>query len=266
MDLRHAIAGGLLSTLGLLRSLLFTIPLIYLYTIAMGTVSWLISPFDPSTRWQHACARLWSRLILATCLVRVRLTGFEQLDPGRHYVYISNHLSYIDIPVLFAHLPVEFRILAKASLFPIPFLGWHLRRTGHLPIGRRNVVQDARRLRQAVQYIREGRSIVVFPEGGRSVSGEIEEFKVGIFLAAIKAGAPIVPVTIKGSRRVLPPHSWHIRPGDVQVILDAPISTTGMTRKDLESLVRQVRGHLEANLYAGCKPRNEAGAGVEEGR
>lgn len=241
----------LLHIVGLVRSLLFTIPLIYASTILMGVVSWLVSPLDPTTQRQHACARLWSRFVLLVSGVRVRLQGLEKVDRSRHYVYIANHQSYMDIPVLFAHLPVDFRIMAKASLFPIPFLGWHLRRTGNLPIGRKSAQADGRRLLQAVNYIRQGTSMVVFPEGGRSVSGDIEEFRTGIFLAALKTGAPIVPITIRGSRRVLPRHSWRIRPGWVEVIVDSPVETAGMEKSELKALVARVRGSIERNFQAG---------------
>jgi len=241
----------LLHTLGLLRSLLFTIPLCFLWTVVMGAASLVVSPFDPGARRQHKVARWWARGILLICAVRVAVRGFENLEPGKHYVYVSNHQSYIDIPIVFGYLTVDFRIMAKATLFPIPFFGWHLKRTGHLPIGRTNVYADARRLLQAVGYIRQGISVVVYPEGGRSVSGGLEEFRTGIFLAALKEGAPIVPVTIRGSRRVLSPRSWHIRPGRVEMILDAPIATEGMGKERLEELVARVRQVMERN-YQGA--------------
>lgn len=241
----------LLDTLGLLRSLLFTIPLIYVCTIVFGLVSLLVSPFDHGGRRQHLVARAWARVILGICLARVEVRGLENLEPGKHYVYISNHHSYVDIPIMFAHLPIEFRIMAKATLFPIPFLGWHLQRTGHLPIGRKNVYADARRLLQAVNYIREGVSVVVFPEGGRSVSGELEEFKTGVFLAAIKVGAPIIPVTIRGSRAVLSPRSWQIRPGRVELIFDSAVETAGLGKEQLDALVARVRERIEQN-YRGA--------------
>lgn len=241
----------LLHSLGLPRSLLFTIPLCFLWTVLMGAVSLAVSPFDVRGRRQHLVARRWARGILLICGVRVRVRGFEHVDAGRHYVYVSNHQSYIDIPIVFGYLTVDFRIMAKATLFPIPFFGWHLKRTGHLPIGRTNVYADARRLLQAVNYIREGLSVVVFPEGGRSVSGALEEFRTGVFLAAVKVGAPIVPITIRGSRRVLSPRSWHIRPGRVELILDPPIATEGMGKERLEELVAQVRKIMERN-YQGA--------------
>ena len=241
----------LLDWVGFLRTLLFTIPLIYLYTVVLGLVWALVLPFDPTGRRLHSLARLWSRLILATSLVRVRRRGLENLVPGQHYVYVANHQSYMDIPILFAYLPVPFRIMAKASLFSIPIVGWHLRRTGNLPISFTNVRADARRLLEAVRYIREGHSIVVFPEGRRSVSGGIEEFKTGIFLAALKAGAPIIPVTIRGTRRVLPRDSWTIRPGHVELIFDSPVVTTGLGKERLDELVARVRQRIEENFLGG---------------
>lgn len=243
----------MLERVGLLRSHLFTIPLIYLYTVALGLVSLLVSPFDRGGRRQHACARWWSRLILATSLVRVRVRGRENLEPGKHYVYVANHQSYLDIPILFAHLPVEFRVMAKASLFSLPFLGWHLRRTGSLPIARKSISGNARRLLQAVGYIQQGSSLLVFPEGGRGVSGGIGEFKSGIFLAAIKIGVPIVPVTIRGSALLLSPESWHIRPGGVEVILDPPVATAGLDKSRLHELVAAVRHRIEEN-FLGASP------------
>lgn len=241
---------ALLDSLGLLRSLLLTIPVIYLWTVFMGTVSLLVSPLDPGSGRQHAIARAWARGVLLVCGVRVRLNGLAHVEPEKHYVFISNHQSYIDIPIIFVYIPGQFRIMAKATLFPIPFLGWHLRRTGHLPIGRRNPRADARRLLQAVGYIREGLSVVVFPEGGRSVSGDLEEFKTGIFLAALKMGAPIIPVTIRGSRAVLSPRSWNIRPGRVEVTLDPPVATAPLAKEQLDQLVAQVRARMEKNLGA----------------
>ncbi len=243
----------LLDSLGFLRSLLFTIPLVYLWTVLMGTLSLVISPLDRGGRRQHRLARRWARGALLICGVRVRVRGGEHLEPGGHYVFILNHQSYIDIPVVFAHIPGQFRILAKATLFLIPFLGWHLQRTGHLPIGRKSVRADARRLLQAVSYIREGTSVVVFPEGGRSVSGGLEEFKTGVFLAALKAGAPIIPVTIRGSRPVLALWSWHIRPGRIEVILDPPIATADWKKEQLDELVRLVRQRIEKN-FLGATP------------
>lgn len=241
----------LLDWLGFLRTLLFTIPLIYLYTVVLGLVWVLVLPFDPTGRRLHSLARLWSRLILATTLVRVHRRGLENLAPGQHYVYVANHQSYMDIPILFAYVPAAFRIMAKASLFSIPIVGWHLRRTGHLPISFTNARADARRLLEAVRYLREGHSLVVFPEGGRSVSGGLEEFKTGIFLAALKVGAPIIPVTLRGTRQLLARDSWTVRPGQVELIFDPPVVTAGLGKTHLEELAARVRQRIEENFWGG---------------
>ena len=238
----------LLYGLSWLRSLLFTIPLIFFSTIVMGLVSLAVSPFDPAGRLQHALARLWARQLLLVSLARVRVEGLANLAPGGQYVFIINHSSYLDIPIVFASLPVEFRILAKASLFPLPFLGWHLGRTGHLPVGGRDPHTRGLRVRQAVRFLRQGKSLAVFAEGGRSKSGALGEFKPGIFLAAVKAGVPVVPVTLAGSRALQPLDTWIIRPGRAAFILDAPIPTQGLRCQDLDALIARVRARIEEIL------------------
>ena len=122
--------------LSYLRSLLFTAPLIYFYTAACGTASLAGSIFDGSGRWQHGCARFWSWLILKTGRIRVRVEGLENVPRNQSAVFCVNHQSALDIPILFVRLPVRFRFLAKRSLFHLPFLGWHLRRSGHIPVER----------------------------------------------------------------------------------------------------------------------------------
>lgn len=238
---------GLLQALGFVRTLLFTLPLIYLSTLALG-IAWLvIVPFDPRGRAQDVLAQVWAASILFSGGVRVRVLGRENFDSARSCIYIANHASYIDIPVLLVHLPRGVRFLAKASLFHVPFVGWYLRRTGHLPV-RGGARPDARRLLQAVRYVRAGHSLVVFPEGGRSLTGELQEFRAGVFLAALKAGVPIVPLTLVGTRRILPRYGWHWRPGRVTLVVDPPIETAGKKREELTALVEQVRARIESNL------------------
>jgi 1-acyl-sn-glycerol-3-phosphate acyltransferase len=239
---------ALLDAIGYLRSLLITIPLIYLLTIFWGTISLLSSLADSSGRAQHACAKWWSRCLLAVCGVRVRVQGREHVDAGRTYVFAANHQSYLDIPVIFANLPAHFRIMAKGSLFHIPFLGWHLRRSGHMPVAKGNPARAARSLLEAASHVRRGTSVFIFPEGGRSPDGRFREFKAGTFLLAIKSGAPVIPVTINGTRAALPMHSWHLRPARVEMILHAPIDTAGMKSKAAEELAERVQGVIGADF------------------
>lgn len=224
-----------------LRSLVVTIPLVYLATIFWGSLSLLVSLVDSNGRAQHACARWWARTLLVLSRVRVTVRGAENIESGHAYVFAANHQSYIDIPLLFGYLPANFRIMAKSSLFLLPFLGWHLRRSGHLSIARDNPQQAARSLLEAARHVREGTPVFIFPEGGRSLDGRLDKFKAGTFLLAIKAGVPVVPLTVNGTRNVLRVNSWHIRPARVELIIHPPIPTQGMRSSSAEQLSAQVR-------------------------
>jgi 1-acyl-sn-glycerol-3-phosphate acyltransferase len=239
--------GGMAEALGYLRSLVVTIPLIYLATIFWGSLSLLVSLVDQTGRGQHACSRWWARTLLLVSRVRVRVRGAENFDPQRTHIFAANHQSYMDIPVLFGYLPANFRIMAKSSLFHLPFLGWHLQRSGHMPIARDNPRRAARSLLEAASHVRAGTSVFVFPEGGRSLDGRIAEFKAGTFLLAIKAGVPVVPITVNGTRNALMLNSWHIRPAAVEMIIHAPISTEGMHADSAEALSEQVKRVIAAD-------------------
>lgn len=146
---------ALVNALGLLRNFLVTVPLVYLATIFMGTLSLFISLFDSTGNRQHTCARLWARMLLAFARVRVTVRGAGHIPAGP-CIFAANHLSYMDIPVAFGYIPTQFRIMAKASLFHIPFLGWHLRRSGHMPIERANPRRAARSLLEAATHVKNG--------------------------------------------------------------------------------------------------------------
>jgi 1-acyl-sn-glycerol-3-phosphate acyltransferase len=217
------------------------IPLIYLYTIVMGTLSLAVSFFDPEGRRQHWCAQTWSRMIARTVGARVRVHGAEHLRPGASYVFLSTHQSYMDIPVMLGYLPAQLRIAAKREVFMIPFLGWHMRRAGHISINRGSTPEAVATLQRAAREVREGVSIFLYPEGTRSRDGSLQPFKKGGFKFAVQTGLPVVPVTIKGSRQVLPRDSIIFRPGDVEMYVDAPIPTAGLADADLPALMQAVR-------------------------
>ena len=235
--------------LSYLRSLVFTNPLIYLYTIICGTFSLCGSLVDSGGRWQHKCARTWSWLILKTSGIRVRVEGLENVNPGEARIYCANHASAMDIPILFVNLPVQFRFLAKRSLFHLPFLGWHLRRSGHISIDRGRVREAMKGFDQAAQKIREGKTVVTFPEGRRSRSGELRPFKSGSFLLAILSGVPVVPITLNGTRAVLVPDTYHVRSGQTEMIIHPPISTKGLTVDDVDALSERVRKQIISKLW-----------------
>ena len=239
--------GGLLS---LLRSYCILVPLIYLYTGVMGSLSLLSSFFDRDGRVQHWFAVHWARMILATCGVTVKVEGLEHIDPGQPAVYAANHLSALDIPVLYARLPTHFRILAKRELFGYPFLGWHLRRSGQIPIDQGDARASLRSLNQASASLRAGMPLVIFPEGGRSETGKMQDFMGGAFYMAIKAQAPVVPIVLVGTYELLRMNSFHVRPGRVEMIIGDPIPTVGMVPRQMDELAARARQTMADIYYA----------------
>jgi 1-acyl-sn-glycerol-3-phosphate acyltransferase len=241
---------GLGELLSRLRSYCIFVPLIYLYTGVMGTLSLLSSFFDHGGRMQHWFARTWSRMILKTAFVHVDVEGLEHIDPTQPAVYAANHLSALDIPVLYACLPTQFRILAKRELFRYPFLGWHLTRSGQIPIDSGDARASLRSLNHASGSLRHGMPLVIFPEGGRSRDGRLQEFMGGAFYMAIKAQAPVVPIVLVGTFEHLPMNSFHIRPGRVQMIVGEPISTKGMAPREMDQLSARVRQVMSDIYYS----------------
>jgi 1-acyl-sn-glycerol-3-phosphate acyltransferase len=228
------------------RTVFFLIPAIGVYTIVLGTISLASSLFDRSGRFAHKCARAWSWLILKTTGVTVDVTGLERVPRGQSYVFASNHQSIYDIPVLFWTLDFELRILAKASLGAFPFLGWHLARTGHVLVDRRNPGADL--FRQVRTLMQSGYSLFVFPEGTRSLDGTLARFRAGTFMMAIEAGLPIVPVAIDGSRFVMPKNQLTTSPGHVRVEVLDPIQTSGRKPEEARQVARAVQDAVDAAL------------------
>ncbi|HYN84142.1 MAG TPA: lysophospholipid acyltransferase family protein [Pyrinomonadaceae bacterium] len=216
-------------------------PLVALYTVLMGSLSLALSVFDSGGRLQHLCARTWSRMIVRTALLRVRVHGAEHLREGESYVFLSTHQSWIDIPVMLGYLPAQLRIAAKREVFSIPFLGWHMRRGGHISINRDSTAEAVESLRRAAGGIRGGVSAFIFPEGTRSRDGSLQPFKKGGFKLAMQSGVAAVPVAIVGTRRVLPRDSYVFRPGTVDLYIDPPVPTVNLTDEDLPRLIDDVR-------------------------
>ncbi len=219
--------------------------LIVLSTIFWGSISLAVSFFDHDGRQQIAIARRWARSLLTVSGVRVTMEGIEKIRPDGSYVFASNHLSYMDTPAILANIPVQFRFLAKRGLFQIPLLGTHLARAGHIPVPRADPRAAIKTMNLAADTIRNrGISMLIFPEGGRSEDGNLQPFKEGAAYIAVKAGAPIVPVALIGTREVLPFGSARIRPGLVTVRIGEPIETCGLTMRDRGALVERIRGEI----------------------
>ncbi|MBZ5647930.1 MAG: 1-acyl-sn-glycerol-3-phosphate acyltransferase [Acidobacteriia bacterium] len=233
-----------------IRGIFFFNPLIYSYTIILGTLSLLSSFFDRSGRIQHGFARLWSWLILKTIMSPVRVTGLDKIDTSKPQIYASNHISALDIPVLYVHLPFQFRIMAKKELFRYPFMGWHLKRSGQVPIERDNAIASIRALNRATESLKAGMPLVVFPEGGRSATGQVQPFMPGAFYVAIRAQCEVVPIALVGTYELLPMNTFHIKPRQLEMVVGEPISTAGFTTKQMSALAATVQKAVEDLYYA----------------
>lgn len=235
-----------------LRSYLILVPVVWIYTIVLGSVSLLCSLFDRSGEIQHKIARIWARVILKTIGGKVKIEGMEKIDTMKPHVYIVNHLSAIDIPVLYNHLPFQFRILAKKELFRYPFMGWHLQRSGQIPVVFDNPRASMRSLNMAVAAIKNKMSLVIFPEGGRSENGQLQPFLGGAFYAAIKAQVDIIPIVLVGTYEMLKMNTLHIRPVPLLMLVGDPISTAGLTVRDMDKLIAKARTAIGDIYYSHC--------------
>lgn len=222
------------------RTVFYLIPAISVYTIVLGAASIVSSLFDRRGYFAHGCARAWSWLILKTTRVNVRVDGLERLTPGTTYIFVANHQSHYDTPVIFSSLPYQLRIIAKESLGHVPFLGWHLRRTGHMLVDRRRP-ERSKIFEWASRLTSSGLSLIVFPEGTRSRDGRVARFKGGGFHLAIEAGLPVVPLSVIGSRHVMLKGRLATYPGDVKLVVHEPIDTRGLAGTDPKEFGERVR-------------------------
>ncbi len=189
----------------------------------------------------HILARIWAKTIVWASGVKVKVIGLENIDPNKTYVFAANHQSQYDIFTLMGFLPIQFKWMAKQSLFYIPFVGWGIKACGHIPVKRESPKEAYKALLKAIKKIKEGYSIVIFPEGTRSETGRINEFKGGGMLLALRTGVPIVPLTIVGTRQILPKGGKRIRKGKVAIIIDKPIVVSDYTDRDKQLLAERVR-------------------------
>jgi 1-acyl-sn-glycerol-3-phosphate acyltransferase len=238
--------------------------LIFFYTFLLGSASFLVSVFDRDKSKQHSLARTWSRWILATTMTPVSVTGLESIDTSRVAVYAANHISALDIPVLYAYLPFQFRILAKQELFRYPFVGGHLKRSGQFAVSVENARAAIRTLGRAIESLKNGMPLVVFPEGGRSDDGHISPFKGGAFYAAIKARVPVVPLAIVGTYEALPMNTYHIQPRPLQLLVGQPISTEDYSLKEMDALAEKTQRAIEQMYYANGHLSEPCGRAAEQ--
>ncbi len=228
---------------------LLVLPLIAIATAFFGSISLIVGLWDKSGSQQHGIAHLWARTLLILSLSPIRLEGAEKLHLHETAVYASNHLSYYDTPVLFARLPFQFRILAKQSLWKIPFIGWYLNRSGQVPVDQTTARNAVASLNRGVRTLKSGLPLVIFPEGGRSATGETKPFVSGAAYMAIKAQVPLVPITLVGTYELLPIHTYHLQPRPLAVVIGDPISTEGLTTRDADALTQRLFDTITATYF-----------------
>lgn len=242
------------SQMNTIRSVFFYIALV-LSTIVLGSSIIAVVLLTGRTDLGHCLAGVWGRVNLWAAGVDVRVRGFENIDPQGTYVFASNHESWFDIFTILGNLPMQFRWLAKVELFRIFILGKAMESAGYIPIDRSDSRKAFKSIDMAAERVRNGTSIVIFPEGTRSPDGVLQDFKKGVFILAIKSQQPIAPISISGSSKILPKRGrWQIQPAVIRMSIGEPIPTEGLTTKDRDRLMEAVRNGIRRNL-----PQSEGG-------
>ena len=238
LPLRYRLLGNLVQAPGF-----------FLATAFMGTLSLTASLFEKDGRRQHRIAQAWAKLSLWIAASPVTLVGAENLAVSGAAVYAANHSSYMDTPVIFSALPFQFRILAKQGLWKVPFIGWHLNRSGQIPVNTDNPRASISSLLGGVRALKSGMPLVVFPEGGRAESGHPGLFASGPAYMAVKAQVPLVPMAIIGTYELLPIHTRHFYPRPLALAVGTPIATTEYTTKSIEELTDRLSREISRLYY-----------------
>jgi len=221
---------------------------IVVITLVIAPVCAFLSVFwAQSGAFIHLLSRFWARTILLVSGVNVVVQGVAGIDRDETYVYMANHQSMYDIFVLFAHLPFQFRWLAKKELFRIPVMGYAMGKVGHISIDRSDRRSAHKSLIEAARKIAEGASVVIFPEGSRSRDGAIMPFKPGGFHLAVRSGRPIVPLVISGTREVMRKGRIRVSPGHVTISLNPPVDVHAY-KKNKKALMDSVHSLMKQDL------------------
>jgi len=235
---------------------LFIIICIVFVTAFMAVMVILVSFVSTDENTIYKVGRIWAKCILAISKIKVTVKGLSNLNPNASYIYMANHTSNFDIPVLQACLPVQFRWLSKAELFKIPIFGYAMKRAGYISIDRSDRKSAIQSLQQVAKIIKNGVSVIIFPEGTRSRNNHIQPFKKGGFVLAVESGVPIIPVVIHGTWDIMPKKQILIKPGNVVVEIKKPIESSDYTRKTKDDLMKKVRAVILESFEKGKKNRS----------
>src|ERR1700689_5286327 len=217
-------------------------PLFFFLTGFFGCVSLAASCVEKDGRWQHTIARQWARTSLWAAGAPVIVIGRENLVPIA--IYSSNHTSFMDTPLVLSSLPFQFRILAKQSLWRWPFIGWHLKRSGQIPVDEESGSGSIAGLNRAIRVLKSGMPLFIFPEGGRTKDGEIQPFMKGPAYMAIRGRVPLVPMALIGTYELLPIHTHHFRPRPIKLVIGKPIDSSGYTIRQVDELTARLRNEI----------------------
>jgi 1-acyl-sn-glycerol-3-phosphate acyltransferase len=223
---------------------------IVLDTLVLGSLVIIAYLFDQSGKRGHRIARRWAKVALLATGVKVKVEGLEQIGGKGPYIFMSNHQGGYDIFALHGHLPFDFKWLAKKELFSIPFFGWTLTAAGYISIDRKGSRDTVRAMNEAAQRIRDGMSVVIFPEGSRSPDGSIQPFKKGGFTLAIKSKVPIVPVAVVGSREIMPKGRITVNSGKITIRIGPTIETKELSLQDWKSLMGKVAESISKDFQS----------------
>src|SRR6266851_3115205 len=239
---------------GVLRTL-WTGFVAVLVTIPLAFATLVVAMVRSNARLIDRIIRLWARSIVRAAGIDLRAEGTEAVDRQQRYIIIANHYSYFDIPCIFTAIPQPIRFMAKVSLFKIPIFGWAIGRAGFIPIDRKNRRTAVKSFELAVDRIRKGNTVVVFPEEGRSRERAMRPFQRGGFLLALRSGLPILPVAIVGTYDVFRAGAKRVTPGRVTVRVGTPIPTEGLTVRDKGRLLEESRAQISRMLYEQHPPQ-----------
>jgi 1-acyl-sn-glycerol-3-phosphate acyltransferase len=227
-------------------------------TLPATILTILIGLFDPHGKYVYTISRFWAWMILTIGGISLKVNGLSRIDPNRQYVFMVNHQSNIDIPVLMQSLGAfQLRWIAKKELLWVPLFGWAMWASKHIAVDRSDRSDALGGFKRAKERMRAGVSVVVFPEGTRSADGKLLRFKRGGFLLAVRTRTPLVPITIDGSGPLLPKGEWRIRRGQVEVTVGEPVSVQDYRPGTLRALSEQVRELIGKNLHTASETRQE---------
>jgi len=221
-------------------------------TAFMATFAALLPFVSPGEEKVHLIARIWARMLLWITGVKVEIEGIENVSSDKPQIFMANHQSDYDILIVLAHIPGQFRWIAKKELFKIPIFGKAMRNAGYIEIDRQHHENAMKSLEEAAQKIREGKSVVTFPEGTRSKDGKIKQFKQGMFHLAIQSGVPIVPISIIGASEIMPKRTLMIKPGRIKMVIDKPVDVSPYTMETRAELIQLIHGVIVTNFEKGA--------------